>query len=180
MNHSATSPDPTLTSVPETPLVDTSGLAALERSTADQGTLDSAIAGGDALLGMAALGKTAAALALVVAVIFLCSYLVKRLHPQGRLHGQHLKVVGSAAVGNRERVVIVDVDGTWLVLGVGGGQVTKLHEREAPPDIPAAVSTTSPDAGNFANRFAQALKHQVFKNGAGQTFGQGKDTRGRS
>ncbi|MDR5906054.1 flagellar biosynthetic protein FliO [Franzmannia qiaohouensis] len=149
-------------STPEpAPQVDTSGLAALEGS----------VGSSDALLGMAALGKTAAALALVVAIIFLCSYLVKRLHPQGRVHGQHLKVVGSTAVGNRERVVIVDVEGTWLVLGVGGGQVSKLHECAAPVDT-APPSPVHPEGGSFATRFASALKQN-----AGQALGRGKGSR---
>ena len=37
-----------------------------------------ALSGGDALIGMAALGKTAAALALVIAIILLCTSLLKR------------------------------------------------------------------------------------------------------
>lgn len=130
--------------------IDTSGLAALEGSLGTS----------DALLGMATLGKTAAALALVVAIIFLCSYLVKRLHPQGRVHGQHLKVVGSTAVGNRERVVIVDVEGTWLVLGVGGGQVSKLHECVAPVEAPPSASS-SLEGSSFATRFASALRQNA-------------------
>ena len=139
--------------------VDTSGLVALEGSLGTS----------DALLGMATLGKTAAALALVVAIIFLCSYLVKRLHPQGRVHGQHLKVVGSTPVGNRERVVIVDVEGTWLVLGVGGGQVTKLHECVAPAEPPRS-SSDIPEGSSFASRFASALRHNA-------GFGRGKAPR---
>ncbi|MBD3895220.1 flagellar biosynthetic protein FliO [Halomonas sp. ML-15] len=151
MSESVSTPEPATQ-------VDTSGLAALEGSVGTS----------DALLGMATLGKTAAALALVVAIIFLCSYLVKRLHPQGRVHGQHLKVVGSTAVGNRERVVIVDVEGTWLVLGVGGGQVTKLHECVAPVEStpPPAVH---PEGSSFATRFASALKHNA-------GLGRGKGT----
>ncbi|SDL73148.1 flagellar protein FliO/FliZ [Franzmannia pantelleriensis] len=152
MSDSVSTPAPT-------PQVDTSGLAALEGSVGTS----------DALLGMAALGKTAAALALVVAVIFLCSYLVKRLHPQGRLQGQHLKVVGSTTVGNRERVVIVDVEGTWLVLGVGGGQVNKLHECAAPVDA-SPLAPEHPEGNSFATRFASALKQNA-------GLGRGKGTR---
>lgn len=152
--------------------VPTPGLAASEPSNA-VGSLDSAISSSDALLGMTALGKTAMALALVVAVIFLCSYLVKRLHPQGQAHGRHLKVVGSTAVGSRERVVIVDVEGTWLVLGVGGGQISKLHECQAPVATPSSAPIP-PQEGNFATRFASALKHN-----AGKALGGGSGKRGQ-
>lgn len=124
--------------------------------------LDTAAASGDALLGMAAMGKTAAALALVVGIILLCSYLVKRLGPGRHLQHQRLKVVGSTAVGGRERVVIVEVEDTWLVLGVANGQVNKLHELPAPdePTEPPPASFQA-QGTSFANRFAQALKHNA-------------------
>lgn len=111
----------------------------------------------DALLGMAALGKTAAALALVIALILLCAMLLRRWGNRHARQGVRLHVVGSTAVGNRERVVIVDVEGTWLVLGVGSGQVSKLHELPAPPEPEADGGHT---AEPFAKRFAQALKRQ--------------------
>ena len=45
-----------------------------------------------------------------------------------------VKVVGTTAVGTRERVVVVEVDGTWLLLGVGGGNVRLLHTQPKPAD----------------------------------------------
>lgn len=44
-----------------------------------------------------------------------------------------VKVVGTTAVGARERVVVVEVDNTWLLLGVGGGNVRLLHTLPKPP-----------------------------------------------
>lgn len=45
-----------------------------------------------------------------------------------------VKVVGTTAVGTRERVVVVEMDGTWLLLGVGGGNVRLLHTQPKPAD----------------------------------------------
>jgi flagellar protein FliO/FliZ len=45
-----------------------------------------------------------------------------------------VRVVGTTAVGTRERVVVVEVDGTWLLLGVGGGNVRLLHTLPKPAD----------------------------------------------
>jgi flagellar protein FliO/FliZ len=45
-----------------------------------------------------------------------------------------VKVVGTTAVGTRERVVVIEVDGTWLLLGVGGGNVRLLHTLPKPSD----------------------------------------------
>ncbi len=119
------------------------------------------LSGGEALIGMATLGKTAAALALVLAVILGCSLLLRRLNGGGRGQGHRPRLVGSTSIGQRERVVIVEVDGTWLVLGVGGGQVSKLHELPAPETpAPDEASPVAPDDG-FAARFAQALRHNA-------------------
>ncbi|MCE8019872.1 flagellar biosynthetic protein FliO [Halomonas sp. MCCC 1A11036] len=123
--------------------------------------LESLAVGGDALVGMATLGKTAAALALVIAIILICTALLRRWGPQRRAAGGHLQIVGSAALGSRERVVIVEVEGTWLVLGVGGGQVNKLHELPAPARPAGDPSSASAEGERFATRFARALKQNA-------------------
>lgn len=48
-----------------------------------------------------------------------------------------VRLVATTAVGPRERVVVVEVDGTWLVLGVGGGNVRLLHSVSKPDSPPA-------------------------------------------
>ncbi|WP_447554870.1 flagellar biosynthetic protein FliO [Vreelandella sp. EE22] len=112
--------------------------------------------GSDALVGMAALGKTAAALALVIAIILLCTALLKRVQQKRFDSGARLRVVGTTAVGSRERIVVVEVEDTWLVVGVGGGRITKLHERPAPADRPVGEATVS---AGFSQRLAKALLH---------------------
>lgn len=126
----------------------------MSADTASSDTLN-AVGSSDALLGMAALGKTAAALAFVIALILVCTVLLKRFNKRQARHGAHLEVVSSTAVGTRERVVIVELDGTWLVLGVGNGRVNKLHERPAPAQ---ATHSAPPPASGFSARFARALR----------------------
>ena len=134
-------------------------------SSADAQTktgIEAVQAGGDAMLGMAAFGKTALVLVAMVGLILLCGWLLKRFGPGQTAAGQTLKVVASRAVGAKERVVVLELEDTWLVLGVGGGKVTKLHERPAPERPPApepapTSQTVNPEDG-FAGRFAQALK----------------------
>lgn len=106
--------------------------------------------------GLALFGKTAFALLVILAVIFAVAWLLRRAGGPGGLSGQRLKVVSSIAVGQRERVVLVQVEKTWLVLGVGGGQVNRLHEMPAPEDadkLPPGNGTPEP----FAKRLAQVL-----------------------
>lgn len=136
-----------------------------EATSTQNGSLDALSSGGDSLIGMAMLGKTAAALALVIAIILLCTALLKRLGNAKRAGGQ-LQLISSTAVGNRERVVIVQVEDTWLVLGVGSGRVTKLHERPAPATPPAETSQVP---SSFAKRFSQALAQNMTKKRRGHT-----------
>ncbi|WP_136064850.1 flagellar biosynthetic protein FliO [Modicisalibacter radicis] len=129
----------------------------MSQTSATQGAAETIGSAQGDLMGLAVLGKTALALGLVIAVIFACSYLLRRLSA-GRGRGdRHLKVVTSTAVGQRERVVIVEVEGTWLVLGVGGGQVTRLHDLPA-PDEPERDDHAGDEAQGFAARFATALR----------------------
>jgi flagellar protein FliO/FliZ len=94
------------------------------------------------VLSATAVMQLIASLALVLAVIGALAWLMKRFGnlPSGR--GGLLRVVASAAVGQKERVVLLEIGDTWLVLGVAPGQVATLHslprgELPAPP-APAA------------------------------------------
>lgn len=70
-------------------------------------------------------------LLLILGLFVLAAWLVKRYVPQVGKSGP-VKVVGATMVGPRERVVVVEVENTWLVLGVGGGQVRTLHTLPKP------------------------------------------------
>ena len=68
-----------------------------------------------------------AGLLLVLAVIGAAAWLLKRIAANPGAATGTLKVIAGAAVGQRERVVLVEIGGTWLVLGVAPGQVRTLH-----------------------------------------------------
>lgn len=136
---------------------------------ADSGPAESGLeavsVGGDALIGLATLGKTAAALALILVIIFIASALLKRLQLRRQPGGSRLEVISATAVGPRERVVVVQVESQWLVLGVASGQVNKLHEMPAPSE-PQGQAAPAPGPGfvegdSFATRLAKALKHNA-------------------
>lgn len=137
----------------------------------------SIIAGGDTLIGLATLGKLTLALMIIVVIILLGAVVARRVR-LGQSHPDAaVRVVGSAPVGPKERVVVVEVASAWLVLGVGGGQVTRLHKLPAPPPDPPHQPSDRPstealskataagpifdEGDSFATRFAKALKHNV-------------------
>jgi flagellar protein FliO/FliZ len=83
-------------------------------------------------------------LLLIFALLAGSLWLLKRLSaPRGASSGL-LKVVAATAVGTRERVVVLEVGSSWLVLGVAPGRVSALAEvpRQALPPTPAATAPT--------------------------------------
>ncbi len=69
-------------------------------------------------------------LALVLAVMAAIAWALKRMMPG--IHGQQsvIKMVGGVSVGTRERVVVLEVAGRWLVVGVAAGQVSAIADLE--------------------------------------------------
>lgn len=63
----------------------------------------------------------------VLAAIVLVAWILKRINLPQNAAGSALKVISGVAVGQRERIVLVEVNDTWLVVGVAPGQVTALH-----------------------------------------------------
>jgi len=77
-------------------------------------------------------------LALVLALIALCAWVAKRIGPGRIAGGAAIKFVASQSVGSRERVVIVEVNQQWLVLGVAAGSVTTLSQMDKPETVSEA------------------------------------------
>lgn len=72
-------------------------------------------------------------LALILGGFVAVAWLARRYLPGMGAQGA-VKVIGTTSVGARERVVVVEVDNTWLLLGVGGGNVRLLHTLVKPVD----------------------------------------------
>lgn len=74
------------------------------------------------------------ALGVVLALIAAMAWVLKRLAPGQVGNAGDLRVVSAVAVGAKERVVLVDVGDSRLVLGVAQGQVVCLHTMPRPQD----------------------------------------------
>jgi flagellar protein FliO/FliZ len=98
-------------------------------------------------------------MAAVVGLIFLCAWLARRFGLQRLGGGQLVKVVSSAMVGQRERVVVVEVGGQWLVLGVTGSQVNMLHTL--PAQAQPATTTAQAMPRGPVELFAQKLRESL-------------------
>jgi flagellar protein FliO/FliZ len=84
-----------------------------------------------------------------------------------------MKVVGSLMLGPRQKVVTVEVGGTWLVLGVSPNEIRPLHTLAAQPhtgtlDGPHSGSQpgSQPPAnmqGGFGERLMRAMQENLKK-----------------
>lgn len=93
------------------------------------------------------------ALLFVLALIGVMAWLLRRFGnlPGGGGNGP-LKVLTAVSVGQRERVVLVQIGEKQLLLGVAPGRVETLHVLEQPVDVNAAGGE------RFADRLAAAMR----------------------
>jgi flagellar protein FliO/FliZ len=82
---------------------------------------------------------TALSLLAVLALFVGAAWLARRSRPMlgAKGNGPALKAVASLSLGTRERVVIVEAAGQWLVLGVAPGSVRPLHSLPRPEGVEA-------------------------------------------
>lgn len=89
-------------------------------------------------------------LILVVLAILACAWLAKRagmgLSPSRRL----LREVDAMRLGPRQRITLIELDQTWLVVGISAGQMTLLHSQPAgsPGSTLAGVSGSTFSGGS--------------------------------
>ncbi|WP_241509784.1 flagellar biosynthetic protein FliO [Photorhabdus laumondii] len=78
--------------------------------------------------------QVSSALAGVLLLIFTLTWLIRRmgLFTNKGKSQQQLSIKASCSLGQRERVVIVEVEDNWLVLGVTAQQINLLHQMPIP------------------------------------------------
>jgi flagellar protein FliO/FliZ len=96
--------------------------------------------------------RTFGGLFVVLAMIVAAGWLLRRLQQRAGMApgGRH----------GRVKVVVVEVEGTWLVLGVTQQQVQTLHSLPRPADVDAPASGDG-TPGTKPPAFADALADQI-------------------
>ena len=89
-------------------------------------------------------------LTLIIAILYAGAYLLRKLN-FGKNFGNNgpLKVVGGLMISARERILLIEVGDSWLVVGIVPGQIKTLHT------LPKGVL---PDMHNGGKPFGQWLK----------------------
>ncbi|MBS0345214.1 MAG: flagellar biosynthetic protein FliO [Proteobacteria bacterium] len=100
-------------------------------------------------------------LALILGLLYATLLFLKRVGAGAGGGANLLKVRGAAPVGPRERVVLVEVAGKVLVLGVAPGRITPLHTLDA-AELPPATNETARLSGgkDFQSWLKQTLERR--------------------
>jgi flagellar protein FliO/FliZ len=93
-------------------------------------------------------------LVLVVALIFLLAWLVRRMQQIGPRSNQAIKLVASQALSPRDRLVLVQVGDEQILLGLTPGRITPLHVLKEPVRSAEPVEPATPE---FAQRLLELL-----------------------
>jgi len=95
-------------------------------------------------------------LVMVLLLVGVLAWMAKRLNGSRFSGGRNLRLVAGLSLGARERILVVEVGDTQLVVGVAPGRVQTLHVL----DRPLAEADGNPgtvDGGSFAARLSRLM-----------------------
>lgn len=95
-------------------------------------------------------------LVMVLALIFLIATIVKRFGGAAILNNQHMKILSTLSLGQKEKVLIIEAGDQQLLLGVTSQQITRLHHFEQP----IVDLKTKQAASDFTKKIQQFLSQQ--------------------
>lgn len=110
----------------------------------------------DAVATLATMGI---GLLVVVALIFGCAWLIRRMNGLTGMNSGAMKVISVMALGARERIALIDVAGTQILVGITPSSIRTLHVFDEPVVAPGQAVN-----GDFAKKL-QSLMGRHWKPG---------------
>jgi flagellar protein FliO/FliZ len=105
-------------------------------------------------VGPGSLLQVLAGLVLVLALVVATAWVLRRVGRVPGLSNQAIKTIGAAALGARERVVLLEISGTWILVGVAPGQVSRLATMPKGEIAAATPAIEPPPFAAWLKRFA--------------------------
>lgn len=107
-------------------------------------------------MGDIAIARLIGSLLLIVLLILIVAWCLQRSGMLKTIEGPQIRILGARHIGARQQVVVVDVEGTRLLLGVSARQLSLLHVLTAP-----AHATDSAQARHdFSGTLSSALEQR--------------------
>ena len=93
-------------------------------------------------------------LLLVVGLIFFLAWMLRRLQSTAVKGGQVIEIVGSRAIGPRDRLLLVQVGKEQILIGHTPGSIEALHVLAEPVEVPENARQATPE---FAQRLMELM-----------------------
>ncbi len=107
----------------------------------------------DSAVTTASLAKVAVGLGFVVLAIFASAWLFRRFGRGGFLPHSALRIIGGLSMGQRERVVLLQVGKEQILIGISPGRIQTLHVLQEPIE-----TETAGQERQFSSKLNEALK----------------------
>jgi flagellar protein FliO/FliZ len=104
--------------------------------------------GASAVVGPREIINTGLSLLLIVAAIMALAWAYTRLQGGRARNGDVIRIVAAQPLGAKERVMLVDVAGQHLLIGVTASQIRTLHVLEEP----VAAARAPAESAGFAGK----------------------------
>ncbi len=121
------------------------GLLSAQEKAVDQAAVDP--------FASAYLLKLTIGLILVVVVIFLLAWMMRKMNLTQHGKSGLIKIVAGLAVGSRDRIVLLQVGDEQLLLGLSPGRIEKLHTLQKT----LQVNQESQAESSFANKLSKII-----------------------
>ena len=93
-------------------------------------------------------------LLLVVGLIFFLAWLLRRMQGNAQRGAQVIEIVGSRAIGPRDRLLLVQVGKEQILIGHTPGSIEALHVLAEPVAVPSTARQAAPE---FAQRLLELM-----------------------
>jgi flagellar protein FliO/FliZ len=88
----------------------------------------------------------------VIAVIYGCAWIIRRMNGMTGMNNNAIKVVSVMAIGARERIALIEVGGQQILLGITPSAIRTLHVFDEP-----VVDAGNANSGDFARRLQSMI-----------------------
>ena len=97
-------------------------------------------------------------LSLILVLIFMSAWLVKRFGRVNGLASDKMQVLANMAVGQRERIILLEIGDEQLLIGVTSSRVSLLHQLKEPIEVAKPTNIAVGLGQNFSEKLQEAMQ----------------------
>lgn len=97
--------------------------------------------------------KLTGGLLVIVALIFLLAWLLKKFNLNQQSHSGLIRIIAGLSIGTRDRIVLLQVGEEQILVGLTPGRIEKLHTLAQPLEAPGVQAVS----GSFASKINRLM-----------------------